>query len=164
MSVVMAAALAMSLSVTAAAAGKGDQNIDVTAKYQDNSTQAEVYSVDVQWGTMQFTYVESGSMVWNPIDHSYTDNTKTGWTASGNTVTVVNHSNAEVTATFSFEALEDYAGITGTFDVPTKTLQAGEVGGFDSADQVVSTLTIEGALADTVAEFTKIGAITVNIA
>ncbi len=163
---VLALTLVMSLNITAFAdtVGTGDRNIDVEGKYQDNTSAPTVYSVDVTWGAMQFTYTESGAMTWNPADHSYSDNTSAGWTANGNTVTVTNHSNAAVTASFSFAALADYSGITGSFDVESETLEAGVEGAYAEADQVVATLTLEGVLADTVTEYTKIGTITVKIA
>lgn len=163
---ILAIAVLMAMSTTALAETitTGDQTIDVEAKYQDNTSTAPVYSVDINWGAMQFTYTESGSMTWNPDDHTYTDNTTAGWTATGNTVTVTNHSNASVTASLAFEAFNTYNTITGAFDVASKTLKAGEVDGYDTADKVTATLTLDGTLAETVTKFTKIGKITVTIA
>lgn len=165
-SLILALVMVMSLSTTAFATTitTGDQDIDVEAKYQDNTTTATVYSVDVSWGAMQFTYTESGAMTWNPADHTYTDSTTAGWTANGNTVTVTNHSNADVTASFAFNALAAYDTVTGSFDIASETLDAGVVGGYDDADKVVATLTLAGALAETVTDFTKVGTITVTIA
>ena len=157
--------LALALSVTAFAAtvGTGDQEIDVEGKYQDNTTVSTVYSVDVTWGAMQFTYSENGSMTWNPADHTYSDNTIAGWTANGNTVTVTNHSNAEMTASFRFDALSSFSTVTGSFDIAAETLEAGVEGGYDTADEVTATLSLEGTLDENVTDFTKIGTITVNI-
>lgn len=165
-SLILALAVLMTLSMTAFAATitTGDQTIDVEAKYQDNTTTATVYSVDVSWGAMQFTYTESGAMTWNPGDHTYTDSTTAGWTANGNTVTVTNHSNADVTASFAFAALDAYNTVTGSFDIASATLDAGVVDGYDAADKVVATLTLAGTLAETVTDFTKVGTITVTIA
>lgn len=166
-SILLALILVMSLGATAFAAttvGTGDQSIDVEAKYQDNTTSATVYSVDIAWGAMKFTYTESGAMTWNPADHTYTSATTAGWTADGNTVTVTNHSNAAVTASFAFAALDAYKTVTGSFDVASKTLEAGKVNGYDSADNVTATLTLGGALTNTVTDFTKIGTVTVTIA
>ncbi len=166
LALIMTLTLVMSLSITAFAAtvGTGDKNIDVEGKYQDNTTAPTVFSVDVTWGAMQFTYTESGAMTWNPENHTYTDNTSAGWTANGNTVTVTNHSNAAVTASFAFDALTDYSAITGSFDIASETLDAGVVGAYADADKVTATLTLAGSLADTVTEYTKIGTITVKIA
>lgn len=166
LSLILAVALVMAVGATAYAAtiSTGNQSIDVEAKYQDSITTATVYSVDVTWGAMQFTYSESGAMTWNPADHTYTDNTTAAWTASGNTVTVTNHSNAAVTASFEFAALEDYDTVTGSFDIASETLEAGVVDGYDSADNVTSTLSLAGTLAETVTDYTRVGTITVEIA
>lgn len=164
--IVLALSLVMSPSVTAFAAtvGTGNQSIDVQGRYQDNTTNPEVYSVDVTWGAMQFTYTESGTMTWNPADHTYTDSTSAGWTANGNTVTVVNHSNVPVTASFRFDALENYDTVTGSFDISSETLDAGAEGDYDGADTVTAALTLGGTLAETATDYTRIGSITVNIA
>lgn len=165
-SLILALTLVMSLNITAFATtvGTGDQDIDVKGKYQDNTTAPTIYSVDVTWGAMEFTYTESGAMTWNPADHTYTDSTSAAWVANGNTVTVTNHSNAEVTASFAFKALDAYNTVTGSFDVASETLDAGVVDGYDTADKVVATLTLAGTLAETVTDFTKVGTITVTIA
>lgn len=163
---ILALTLVMSLNITAFATtvGTGDQDIDVKGKYLDNSTTPTIYSVDVTWGAMEFIYTESGAMTWNPADHTYTDSTSATWVANGNTVTVTNHSNAEVTASFAFNALTAYNTVTGSFDIASETLDAGIVDGYDAADKVVGTLTLAGTLAETVADFTKVGTITVTIA
>lgn len=169
LSLILAMAIVMAMGTTAFAAfeatiSTGEQSIDVEAKYQDSTTTTTVYSVDITWGAMEFTYAESGAMTWNPADHTYTDNTTAAWTASGNTITVTNHSNAAVTASFGFEALEDYDTVTGSFEIASETLNAGVVDGYDSADNVTTTLKLEGTLAETVTDFTKVGTITVEIA
>ena len=100
-SLILALALVLAMAVSASAAtltAVGEQDIDVQAKYQDSTVTGDVYSVDISWGTMQFTYAESGSLTWNPNDHSYDGTTTTGWTAKGYTVTVTNHSNVDGTA------------------------------------------------------------------
>lgn len=162
---ILSLVMVLSLTTTAFAAtlgNPGNQDIDVKAKYQSSATTATVYSVDVAWGAMEFTYTESGTRIWDPADHSYTDTT-TAWTASGNTVTVTNHSNAPVTASFAFAPLTDYE-VTGSFDVATQSLAAGVEGDYAGAAKVVSTLTLASALSDTVTDFTKVGTITVTIA
>ena len=64
----LALAMVLSLSTTALAAGNvngagvGSQDpIDVTAKYNDDATEPTVYSVDLTWEDMTFTYNESGT-------------------------------------------------------------------------------------------------------
>ena len=155
--------LVISMNITAFAVGTGSQDISVKGRYLDNTTVPTVYSVDVTWESMEFTYTESGTMTWNPDNHTYADSTSGAWVANGNTVTVTNHSNANVTASFAFHALETYNTITGSFDIDSKILNAGIIGGYDNADKVVATLTLAGALAETATDFTKVGTITVTI-
>ena len=38
-----------------------------------------MYSVDLTWEDMTFTYNESGSRTWDPDTHTYTDTTSAGW-------------------------------------------------------------------------------------
>lgn len=167
LSLILAIALVASMGVTAFATtieAKGDeQTHDVQAKYTGGIETPEVYSVDIAWGAMQFTYNASGTMDWDASKHEYVNNTAASWTASGNTVKVTNHSNASVTAAFAYAPETAYSAVTGSFDVVTETLDAGVVGGYDTADSVTATLTLGGELADTVTDYTKVGTITVTI-
>ncbi len=88
------------------------------------TTNATVYSVDVEWGAMTFEYEASK---WNPETHKTEPGT--GWRvydsaadqvlddkqAAINKVTVTNHSNAPVYATLSYTGNDSYADITGGF-------------------------------------------------
>ena len=169
---ITAAALAMlaSLPMTALAEKEtlgenGSRKIDVQAKYVDGVTTQDVYSVDVEWGAMQFTYNVSGTKTWNPSDHSYSTPTDSPqWTADGNTVTVTNHSNQPVEVAFRFD--KDAAvteEITGSFDKTSATLAAGVEGDYDNADSVTAALTLSGALGSDKTDFTKVGEITVEL-
>lgn len=155
---------------TALAAGgnadlaQGNQSIDVEARYESSAVTPEVYSVDVSWGAMQFTYSESGTLDWDPESHTYSDNTDAGWTAEGNTVAVTNHSNTQVTASFVYDSLEDFAEISGSFDKMSFALPSAENRELDDGElKDQATLLLEGALNEKNTEFAKIGAITVTI-
>lgn len=166
--VMLLAALVLAVPVTASAQedtiGKnGSRSIDVKAKYAGGTTTPEVYSVDVAWGKMEFTYSASGTRDWDPATHKYTDNTSASWTADGNDVTVVNHSNKDVKVDFAYAAAEGYGGVTGEFSVTTDTLDAGVEDNADGADSVVTKLTLSGVLASNVLEFTKVGSVTVSL-
>lgn len=119
--------------------------------------------MDVSWGKMEFTYSASGTRDWDPATHKYTDNTSASWTADGNDVTVVNHSNKDVKVNFAYAAAEDYGGVTGEFSVTSDTLDAGVEDNADGADSVVTRLTLSGVLASNVLEFTKVGSVTVSL-
>lgn len=141
----------------------GSENIDVKAKYLSGAVTPEVYSVDVSWGKMEFTYSVSGTRKWNPATHTYTDDTTAGWAEDGNEVTVVNHSNRQVNVGFNYQSDLSYSGVTGTFSVPSDTLDAGAEGNVSGADSVTAKLTLSGTLSSSVSEFTKVGSITVSL-
>ena len=170
LSMMLAFALVMSMSVTAFAAEDKDnkpgdsQDIEVTAKYTTVS-ETTVYSVDIEWEEMTFTYAETGSKTWNPSDHSYTDTTSGGWNKTSATVKVTNHSNAAVNVEMEYVASTTDTGITGTLSNGSKTeLAAGVEGKYDEAASVTATLTISGTPNSNVAAAgTTIGTITVKI-
>lgn len=143
--------------------GKGEQSIEVQGKYQDRTTSDTVYSVDISWEQMEFTYAESGTKTWNPKDHTYVDHTTAGWEANGNKISVINHSNADVNVAFDFSAVKDFAGVEGTFDVTSRTLKAGVLNEYENADRVDSVLSLTGSLEKNVTEFTKVGEVTITI-
>ena len=167
LSLILALALVMSLSVTAFAAetNDGSQNtsIDVNALYSDGVSTPEVISVNVEWGAMSFTYSVSGTKTWDATKHEYTTNSNAAWTATGNTVTVTNHSNVAVKAELSFDADAAYNTVTGSFDKATLLLDSGDGLSYANADKDTATLTLAGTLANTVTTSAKVGTITVSI-
>ena len=77
---------------------------NVTATVAQAQAAAEVISVDVQWGTLSFTYTPTEE--WNPGTHTTT--TTGAWSnAFQNVATVKNHSNAALTASIAFTATEN---------------------------------------------------------
>lgn len=75
----------------------------------------EVISVDVSWDAMEFTYTPASAGTWDPSTHTYTDGTAEGsWDSEKNAITVTNHSNVDVTASFGFAPEEDL-DVTGEF-------------------------------------------------
>lgn len=141
----------------------GSQPIDVTAKYTGGADTDTVYSVDIAWEDMTFTYHESGSRTWNPSDHTYTDNTSAGWDKTTAGVTVTNHSNADVAVALAYDPVAG-TGISGALDEPAYTLKAGEENSYASADSKTSTLTISGTPnASVSADGVTVGTITVTV-
>lgn len=71
-------------------------NITVTGTSQPTTTPERVYSIDVAWGSMDFTY--NGQKSWNPSTHKYDGEGTGNWHCdeNANTVTVTNHSNADI--------------------------------------------------------------------
>lgn len=70
-----------------------------------------VYKIDISWGTMQFEY-KNKTKKWDPETHAYVTNdavdvsgewlVDTYIDGTNNKITVVNHSNAQVDATFAY--------------------------------------------------------------
>ena len=167
LSLILALAMVMSLSVTAFAAetndGKNDTSIDVNAIYSDGVNTPDVISVNVEWGAMSFTYSVNGTKQWDATKHEYTTNSDDAWSATGNTVTVTNHSNVAVKAELSFAADTAYNTVTGSFDKTVLLLDSGDGVAYENADNDTATLTLDGTLANTVTTTTKVGTITVKI-
>lgn len=165
----LALTLCLCMGTTALAAdvngaGLGAQDpIDVTAKYNDGATTPTVYSVDLKWDDMTFTYNASGTRTWNPDTHTYTDTTSAGWDKTTAEVTATNHSNAAVNVTVAYAQTGDY-GVTGTLSNANFTLAAGVEGNYANAASDKATLTISGTPNSTVtAEGVTVGTITVTI-
>lgn len=110
--IALALVLTLALAVTCFAEVTGDktglktgesatQNITVTYTAGDTDD-TKVYAVDVKFGALSFEYTAEGNSGWNVEEHTYTT-VPASWNATGNTVTVTNHSNDGITATFSID-------------------------------------------------------------
>ena len=166
-SMLVAAALVCTMSTTAFAADQtgvdtGSYSADVKGTYQAGGSDA-VYSVDIAWTDMSFTYTGAGEGTWNPETHQYSGSSEGAWTASNDSITVTNHSNAPVTATASYAADPDYGSTTMTFDNNGATVATAEGTEVASAPSATITVTPGGTLAES-ANGGKIGTITVSIA
>lgn len=167
----LALTMTLSLSTTALAggnvngAGVGPQDIDVTVKYNDSATDPTVYSVDLTWEDMTFTYNESGTRTWDPDTHTYTDPTSAGWDKVTAAVTATNHSNAQVKVSFTYTPQGD-TGVTASMDKRNFILAAGKEDRPNDADTNSAVLTIDRTSkpnGSVTAEGITIGTITVTI-
>lgn len=168
----LALTMTLSLSTTALAAGNVDgagvgsqYRIDVTAKYNDGTTEPTVYSVDLTWEDMTFTYNKSGTRIWDPDTHTYTATTSAGWDKFTAEVTATNHSNTVVTVSFTYTP-QGNTGVTASMTKQSFTLAAGVENYPDHAPTNSAALTINGNSKpnDSVtAEGVTIGTITVTI-
>ena len=141
----------------------GTATKDVTASYHSGAGGGTVYSVDITWGSMEFTYSDGSGRTWNPEDHTYSSGGAGVWSHSGNTVTVTNHSNAQVTAKLDYASETGFTGITGNFNKSTMDLATAVNTAVAKAPTDTAELTLSGTLASTVTKPTKIGTITVTI-
>lgn len=171
-SLILALTLLLSLGTVAAfaanpiTAANGSDSKEVKGSYQAGDVSDTVYSVDVSWGSMEFTYTGASEGTWNPATHQYDGAAAGGWAvnaAGGNKITVTNHSNAAVTATLSYAAEAAYSGITGSFDTDTLTLASAEGTAIANAPTGSANLTLAGELASSVTASTKLGTVTVSL-
>ena len=168
LSLILASTMAISLSVTAFAAGGitsgGTDSSDVKGTYSSEAT-VTVYSVDIAWEGLSFTYNGAFEGNWNPETHEYEDVTAAGWAAGNGTITVTNHSNTDITATPSYTAKDGYESAGMNFS--TSALQVATTdNGIDGApgSAVVDTITVTptGSLPEGTEDAT-IGTITITI-
>lgn len=143
----------------------GTDTNDVRATYVAHTTAQTVYSVDIEWGNMQYTYTIDSEGTWDPETHSFTNASEGKWTCSegANKVKVTNHSNAAVKAAFSYAPEEDYNTVTGNFNKETADLPTAEGTKVSEAPKDTATLSLDGALKKNVPTATKIGTATVTL-
>lgn len=141
---------------------------DVTATYVDGSSGGAggtVYSVDITWGDMAFTYTAEAG-IWDPTNHTYTDAKGGAWTVDnkdGNKIKVTNHSNAEITASIDYTPAPGYDSISGSFDKTSLVLATAVDTEVSNAPNDSAALTLTGALDSAATTSTKIGTITVTL-
>lgn len=166
-SLLLALAMVMGLSVTAFAAegdannvGTGAYSTSVTGSYvAGTAASGTVFSVDIGWSGLSFTYYAEKAPVWDAVNHKYSDSTPAKWEGEG-TITVTNHSNAKISATPTYNKGTGYENVNMTFSTAKLLVDSAESG---SAQTGTITITPTGALpANTQAQ--TIGTITIAIA
>lgn len=168
-SVLLVLALSLCMGTTAFAAGitteGGSTSTDVKGTYVPGGATATIYSVDVAWGSMEFTYTDAFEGTWNPNTHVYDGAIAAAWScaADANKITVTNHSNTAVTAALDYTPGGSYAGITGSFSKSTINLATADGVLPANAPSDNSLLTLSGALDNGVEASTVIGSVTVEL-
>lgn len=124
---------------------------------------ATVYSVDITWGSMEFTYTDASEGVWDPQTHTYSGAKAAGWTCEegANKITVTNHSNAVVTAKLTYDAAAGYS-VTGSFTESSLELKTAVGTERDAAPSKSAELKLSGALTSGTEDAT-IGTVTVTL-
>lgn len=103
--------VAMGIPALAATNNGGDSTADVNGIYKAGQTAPDTISAEIAWQEMTFTYME-GEKNWNPGTHKV-DQAAGTWADEQKSITVTNHSNTGIKATFAFVST---TGITGAFD------------------------------------------------
>lgn len=89
---------------------EGDYTLGVYSNYLSANT-AKLVSVDIAWDAMDFTYTVN--MKYNPDNHQNEADGPGSWSTNTADITVTNHSNAYIRASFAFTGAT--TDITGTF-------------------------------------------------
>ena len=167
--ILLAVALMMSLAATVFAAGSKIETGDGTASqvvkgtYTAKETKT-VYSVDITWSNMEFTYNEAYKGEWNPSTHKDENATAASWTGVG-TITVTNHSNTAIIAVPSYKANEAYKAAGMGFNVASLSVASadnGANGAAGTAQTGTITVTPNGSLPQGTKN-AEIGTITITI-
>ena len=114
LSFVLVLVMIFSLSVTAFAAEEitntnDSSSTDVHGTYIAGTSGGTVFSVDISWTDMNFTYYGASSPVWDPVTHTYSgEERESGWADSNAYIEVTNHSNTHINVNLSYSAKDDF--------------------------------------------------------
>lgn len=176
LSIILVMVMTLTISTTVFAetidTSTGSSNMDVKAKY-NSTTPADVYSVDVTWGAMEFDY-NAGGQKWNTSTHKWESDSSApaGWEVkdSSNIITLANNSSKAVNATFAFTANAEYTELRGNFTYSNADLTTALELELPQADTAAKGYTVSftpnGSIPAThsATEYAKIGTITVTLA
>lgn len=150
----------------------GNDSVNVTGTYVAGEDATTIYSVDISWGDMKFTYTGEIAGTWNPATHETSAGTAAAWTVdtaaadgklAGNEVKVTNHSNGAITATVAYKSLDAYSAVTGTVTNGTLNLASAVETTYENAPNGTASLTLSGELPSTHTAGAQIGTVTVTI-
>lgn len=139
----------LQLSVGKTNDGTGSTDITVTGIYRAGTPAEDVTSVDIVWDAMDFTYTAPSKGTWNASTHEYENATEGGWAATSGTdpkITVTNHSNLEVQASFAFNGTVD--GLTGSFTKAALVLDSAEGTELSNAPTGETAFSVSGSAID----------------
>lgn len=148
------------------------QSADVLATYQEPEEPEPVYSVNISFDSMKFIYTAESKDNWNSTEDKYDKITPASWSFANNSITVTNHSNVPITASFSYAAASGFVDVVnGSFTNGSKEPLSSTRISLSSADDtsvgaITSTtvyLLLEGKLPPSTTEETKCGTVTVTI-
>lgn len=117
----------MSTGALAVTASGGSQSAEVTGTYASKDVKT-VYSVDITWEGLSFTYNEAFKGEWNTTSHTYENSTEAGWNNNKGTFLIVNHSNAAVKAIPAYQYNEGFETTGMSFSSNPLNLASAESG------------------------------------
>lgn len=130
MSFVLALILIVSLGIVAfatdTAGGTGEYSAEVKGAYVAGTTSPDtLFSVEIEWNNMEFTYHAAKVGEWDSVEHKYKPATAAKWEGEGEIV-VINHSNAKITATPTYRAASGYGDATMIFNPAVLSVASAE--------------------------------------
>lgn len=143
----------------------GSDSADVTGTYAEGTSSIPVYSVDIAWEGLSFTYNGGNEGTWNPDTHQYDGSTEPGWADDEGIITITNHSNVAVTALSTYEAEAGFESADMKFSNPSLMIGSADNGADGEAGNPVTeeiTVTPTGTLPEGT-DGEVIGHITVTI-
>ena len=149
----------------------GRDSHDVYVTYQEGASSPTIYSVDIVWQSMEFTYTAASEGTWDPEAHDYTNKQNASWSFENNKITVTNHSNAEVKAKFTYTSATNFRAVNGAFvdvhknaiDNATLTLSSAVGYAREAAPSGDAFLSLSGELPSSLETQTICGTVTVTI-
>ena len=154
LSVVLAIAMMSALAIPAFAAvtTQGDLSKEIGVKVvltDAKDTDTKIYSADIAWDDLTFTYTYTDKLQWNPANHKYetvvANAEATKWDKTEAKVTVTNHSNDAINVTAAVAAATALDGVTADCDTKTAaTIAAGVEDQYDAASKKEIKVSITG--------------------
>lgn len=149
----------------------GSDSHDVYVTYQEGESSATIYSVDIVWESMEFTYTAASEGTWNPSTHTFIDVEGASWSFANNKITVTNHSNTAINATFSYAPAANFDTVSGAFvdssgtalTNATLTLNSAVDSTREQAPSGTAFLSLSGELPSRLESKTVCGTVTVTI-
>ena len=146
---------------------------DVTVNYVEGEKATPIYSVDITWGSMEFTYTAASEGTWNPATHQFDNIVPGKWSHAddANKITVTNHSNAPITAEFAFTPHSSFSNLLSSFEGDSQTaLTDNKLTLHSAVDSVANAapfaaayLELSGDINSPLTEKTTCGTVTVTI-
>lgn len=145
------------------------QTIDVGAVYakaEATTDTTPVYSVDIVWDAISFTFTEAANIkTWNPDTLQYevtTTNTNGVWSGADADIDITNKSNAAVVVTPSWAMAEGGANVVISDAVTLGTAVGAGAEGANAA--TTDTITVSKPTSGTIAQgVTKLGTLTLTL-
>lgn len=152
---------------TAAFAGSPtlkNNTANIKATYSEETLTPEKYYVDIQWGSLEYTYNSGTTQTWDSTTLKFKEQPgKPSWSVENgaDTITVTNHSNMGIMASFSYENKEN--GVEGQLSKTSAYLKSAEGSDVGAAPSDSTVLTLSGTLSDKTTVKTSVGTVNVTL-